>query len=288
MSVLDTSLAAARNGAARVVLPETGDARILEAARMLAGEGIAVSVPLSDPSDAMVEAIAAIRPMKTALIRRLLEKPLYRAAAMVAIGEADALIAGAATPTKRVIEAASLAIGMAEGVATPSSFFLMKLPGGRELVFADCAVNVAPDAAQLSHIAIASARSATALLGEAHVAMLSFSTGASGSGGTVDLVRAATAHAQAAGLNVTGPVQADAALNAQIAAAKGHGTGRSNTLIFPSLDAGNIAYKLLRELGSAQAVGPFLQGFRRPVCDLSRGASVADIVAATAVTLAMR
>jgi phosphate acetyltransferase len=212
----------------------------------------------------------------------MLNRPLYLAAAMVAAGEADAMVAGADSPTKKVIEAASIAIGLQEGVKTPSSFFLMLMPDGRELVFADCAVNVAPDAAQLSDIARASAGSAEALLGKARVAMLSFSTGTSGTGASVDLVRDAC---EISGF--AGPVQADAALNPVIGSKKGYDGGAANVLIFPTLDAGNIAYKLVQELGGAQALGPFLQGFRKPVCDLSRGASVADIVSATIVTVAM-
>ena len=112
--------------------------------------------------------------------------------------------------------------------------------------------------------------------------MLSYSTGTSGAGDSVDLVRSA---AEATGF--LGPVQADAALNPAIAAKKGLGTGDANVLVFPDLDAGNIAYKLCQELAGAQALGPILQGFRKPVCDLSRGATVDDIVAATAVTLAL-
>jgi len=166
-------------------------------------------------------------------------------------------------------------------VSTPSSFFLMVFPDGREMVFADCAVNVSPDAAQLADIARASAASAESLLGAARVAMLSFSTGTSGDGDSVVRVREA---ADLAGF--AGPVQADAALNAVVAAKKGITPVDANVLIFPTLDAGNIAYKLCQELAGAQALGPFLQGFARPVCDLSRGASVDDIVAATVLTAA--
>ena len=132
-------------------------------------------------------------------------------------------------------------------------------------------------------IARASAVSGAALLGKAQVAMLSFSTGTSGAGASVDLVSQAAAMAG----DVVGPVQADAALNSAIAAAKGVSGGDANVLVFPSLDAGNIAYKLAQELAGAQAVGPILQGFARPVCDLSRGATVDDIVAATVVTAAL-
>lgn len=220
-------------------------------------------------------------PMKEGIAKRMLAKPLYRAAAMVAAGEADAMVAGADVPTRRVIEAASIGIGLDAGVSTASSFFLMLFPDGRELVFADCAVNVAPDAAQLADIARASARSAETLLGSARVAMLSFSTGTSGDGDSVALVRAA---AEASGF--AGPVQADAALNTAIAEKKGIAPVEANVLIFPTLDAGNIGYKLCQELGGAQALGPFLQGFAKPVCDLSRGASVEDIVAATVLTVA--
>lgn len=286
MDVMNRAIAAARARNARVILPEMDDPRIVAAAQRLRAEGLAQPLTLADarPAAAYVGHLLANRPgLKPALALRMLDKPLIRAAAMVAAGEADALVAGAATPTRRVIEAAALAIGMADGVRTVSSFFLMVMPDGGAYVFADCAVNTDPDAAQLAEIARASAHSATALLGEARVALLSYATGASGAGPSVDRVRAA-----ALACGFPGPVQADAALNAVIAAQKGHPAPAANTLIFPNLDAGNIAYKLLQELAGAQALGPFLQGFRHPVCDLSRGASVDDIVAATAITLAMR
>jgi len=287
MSVVENAFATCRSRHSRVVMPEADDPRIAAAGAELQRLGLAEVVPLAKPSDVHVDALMSVRPVKESLARRMIEKPMFRAAAMVTTGEADALVAGAATPTKRVIEAASIAIGMAERVKTPSSFFLMVLPDGQEFVFADCAVNVAPDAAQLADIARASAASATALLGRARVAMLSFSTLASGVGDSVDVVNNAVEQLVSEGLSVVGPVQADAALNSAIAAKKGISGGDANTLIFPNLDAGNIAYKLLQELAGAQAIGPFLQGFRKPVCDLSRGATVDDIVAATAVTLAM-
>jgi phosphate acetyltransferase len=141
---------------------------------------------------------------------------------------------------------------------------------------------VAPDAAALEAIARASADTAKALMGDARVALLSFSTGTSGAGDSVDLVRSV---AEATGF--AGPIQADAALNTTIAAKKGLGSGDANVLVFPSLDAGNIAYKLCQELAGAQAIGPFLQGFARPVCDLSRGATMDDIVASTLVTITL-
>lgn len=282
MSVLDRARAKAATLKARVVFPEAQEPRVAEAMARLAGEGLATPLPLAPVSEAQVAALMAARGMKEGLARKMLEKPLIRAAAMVAAGEAEAMVAGADSPTRRVIEAAGLAIGLAEGVSLPSSFFLMRLADGREMIWADCAVNLAPDAAELAAIARASAASANALLGEARVALLSFSTGSSGAGPSVDAVRAA---AEATGF--AGPVQADAALNAVVAARKGAVFADPNVLIFPSLDAGNIAYKLAQELAGVQALGPCLQGFRKPVCDLSRGASVADIIASTLVTLAL-
>ena len=282
MSVLENIFDRAKARAARVVLPEIEDPRIAEAAQQLRANGLADPIPLSPVSDAMVAGLVERRGLKEAIARRMLAKPLFRAAAMVASGAADAMVAGADSPTKRVIEAASIVIGLRPGVRTPSSFFLMLFPDGRDMIFADCALNLAPDAGQLADIARASEQSAKALLDRVDMALLSFSTGASGSGESVDLVAAA---AQETGF--LGPIQADAALNPAIAAKKSLGQGQANVLIFPDLNAGNIAYKLAQELAGAQAIGPMLQGFSKPVCDLSRGASVSDIVAATAVTVAL-
>lgn len=282
MSVLENIFDRAKARAARVVLPEKEDPRIAEAAQQLRTKGLADPVPLSPVSDAMVAGLVERRGLKEAIARRMLAKPLFRAAAMVASGAADAMVAGADSPTKRVIEAASIVIGLRPGVRTPSSFFLMLFPDGRDMIFADCALNLAPDAGQLADIARASEQSAKALLDHVNMALLSFSTGSSGSGESVDLVAAA---AQETGF--LGPIQADAALNPAIAAKKSLGQGQANVLIFPDLNAGNIAYKLAQELAGAQAIGPMLQGFSKPVCDLSRGASVSDIVAATAVTVAL-
>ena len=282
MSVLENIFDRAKARAARVVLPEIEDPRIAEAAQQLRAKGLADPIPLSPVNDAMVAGLVERRGLKDAIARRMLAKPLFRAAAMVDSGAADAMVAGADSPTKRVIEAASIVIGLRPGVRTPSSFFLMLFPDGRDMIFADCAVNLAPDAGQLADIARASEQSAKALLDRVNMALLSFSTGKSGSGESVDLVAAA---AQETGF--LGPIQADAALNPAIAAKKSLGQGQANVLIFPDLNAGNIAYKLAQELAGAQAIGPMLQGFSKPVCDLSRGASVSDIVAATAVTVAL-
>lgn len=283
MDLIETLSDAARARPARVVFPEADEARIVQAMAHLRDRGLCVPVTPPDiASDAALQALIDARGVKEPIARRMLSKPLFRAAAMVAAGEADAMVAGVATPTRRVIEAAGIAIGLRDGVRIPSSFFLMRFPDGRQMIWADCGLNVDPTAEDLADIARASAISAKALLGRADVALLSFSTHGSGAGPSVDKVRTA---AEMTGF--AGPLQADAALNPRIASQKGVQGGESNVLVFPDLDAGNIAYKLAQELAGAQALGPILQGFRRPVCDLSRGAGVDDIVASTLVTLAL-
>ena len=282
MQVIENARQTARRKQASVVFPEWDDPRVAQARARLEQEGLCHPLPLAETTDEMITALVAERGMKEPIARKLLNKPLVRAAAMVATGQADLMVAGADAPTRRVIEAAKMAIGLSDGVTTPSSFFLMCFPDGRQMIFADCAVNVNPTADELADIARASIQSGRALLGEARGALLSFSTGTSGSGDSVQKVQEA---AQQTG--IAGPVQADAALNPVIAATKGIASPDANVLVFPSLDAGNIAYKLSQELAQAQAIGPLLQGFRKPVCDLSRGASPDDIVASTLVTIAL-
>ena len=209
---------------------------------------------------------------------------------------ADGMVSGAIHSTADTLRPALQIIKTKPGVTTASSCFVMEIPNkayGQDgvMIFADCAVNITPDAQQLAAIAIASAQTAKdiAEIAEPKVAMLSFSTKGSGKGEMVDKVRQATELVKelAPELNVDGELQADAALVVKVGQLKSPGStvaGHANVLVFPSLEAGNIGYKLVQRLAGAEAIGPVMQGLARPVNDLSRGCSVEDIVSLCALT----
>jgi phosphate acetyltransferase len=308
----------ARSDRRHIVLPESEDDRILEAADVLLRRGVAELTLLGDenvvrargsalgldlddatvvsPTDPeLVERFAqtyaqlrAHKGMTLERAREVVTDISYFGTMMVHLGLADGMVSGAVNTTAHTIRPALEFIKTAEGVTTVSSVFLMCL-ADRVLVYGDCAVNPKPDAEQLADIAISSAETAEVFGIEPLVAMLSYSTGESGKGEDVDRVREATetARERRPDLKIEGPIQYDAAVDAAVAELKLPGSevaGRATVFVFPDLEAGNVAYKAVQRSAGAVAIGPVLQGLRKPVNDLSRGCTVTDIVNTVAIT----
>ena len=308
----------ARSQRRHIVLPEGKELRILRAAEILhrrdvceltvlgreadvrevaATHGVDLTgINIVDPASSELRGdfareYAELRAHKGVDLAKALEvmqDESYFGTMMVQLGVVDGMVSGAAHTTAHTIRPALEFVKTRPGVKIVSSVFLMLMPD-RVLVYGDCAVNPEPNVEQLADIALASAETAVQFGVEPRVAMLSYSTGGSGSGGAVDLVRQATelVRSRRPDLAVEGPIQYDAAVDAAIAASKMPGSsvaGQATVFIFPDLNTGNNTYKAVQQSSGAVAVGPVLQGLRKPVNDLSRGCTVEDIVNTVAIT----
>ena len=310
--------AKARERLLRVALPDANDIRAIQAAAELKKEGIAIPVLVGNSAEIESAAKAngvsiadleitdpATSPRRETFVKALYEKrkakgmtpeaaaktalnPLYFAGLLLDANEVQACVGGNIASTGDLLRAAIHTVGVAEGISVVSSYFIMVL-SDKLLCFADCAVVPEPDDVQLCDIAISSARNFQAVAGEEpRVAMLSFSTKGSAEHARVEKVQKAARllRERAPEIPSDGELQADAALVASIGQRKSPGSpvaGKANVLIFPDLDSGNIGYKLTQRLAGAEAIGPIVQGLRKPYCDLSRGCSVDDMINVAAI-----
>ncbi|MGI6229454.1 MAG: phosphate acetyltransferase [Tractidigestivibacter sp.] len=314
---LDRMKKAAKADKKTIVLPEGEDPRTIAAAKTIVDEGLANLIILGDPSQIHVDGVEVIDPktsdkheayaQKFAELRKKkgvtieqarqqMDDNTYFGTMMVKMGDADGLVSGACHSTANTLRPALQILKTAPGTKLVSAFFVMctdktEFGDNGTLVFADCGLNIDPNADELSEIAIASANSWKAFMpgSDPKVAMLSFSTKGSAKGDVPEKVQEATelVHQKAPELACDGDLQLDAALVKSVAELKAPGStvaGSANVLIFPDLEAGNIGYKLVQRFAGAEAYGPILQGIAKPVNDLSRGCSADDIVGVVAIT----